>query len=423
MIQNSASPRCPDERLALVESLALCLTIQSADLASMIARDTGKPIRFCVAEVQRAVMMMRAVAARFHAYHDDERAGSARLRRRPIGRVSVITPANNPVYIPLSKLIPAMLYGNVAVWKPAEEVTSLSRRIMTCFAESNWPTNIVQLREGGHQAAEALMHEESVAGVTITGSEAAGRAAREICSRRNILLQAELGGNNAAVVWKDADLNWAAQAIADGAFEMAGQRCTANRRLIVHESVRDRFLDLVMSTSSRIKWGDPHSPDTQMGPLLSPSRSDRVAAVVGRASSHGSVLYPQNTNPPLSSFAGCWFPPTIVTCEVPEAEIVQEETFGPVLVVQTAMDWDHAIELTNGVRQGLVAAIFSSSPATIDRFLDQAQAGILKVNQATADAAVDVPFCAWKASGTGLPEHGIFNREFYTRPQTIYEAA
>ena len=100
--------------------------------------------------------------------------------------------------------------------------------------------------------------------------------------------------------------------------------------------------------------------------------------------------------------------------------IVQEETFGPVLVVQTARDWDEAISLCNGVRQGLAAAVFTGSQVIVDRFLDEAEAGILKVNQSTADATVDVPFGGWKASGFGPPEHGAFDAEFYTRPQTVY---
>jgi acyl-CoA reductase-like NAD-dependent aldehyde dehydrogenase len=115
-----------------------------------------------------------------------------------------------------------------------------------------------------------------------------------------------------------------------------------------------------------------------------------------------------------------WYPSTILCCANPNAEIVQEESFGPVLVVQTARDWDEAMRLCNGVRQGLAASIFTGSREMTERFLAEAQAGILKVNQSTADAAVDVPFGGWKASGLGPPEHGIFDLDFYTRPQTIY---
>jgi acyl-CoA reductase-like NAD-dependent aldehyde dehydrogenase len=117
---------------------------------------------------------------------------------------------------------------------------------------------------------------------------------------------------------------------------------------------------------------------------------------------------------------GAWHLPVIVSCDVPQAEVVQREAFGPLLVVQTAAGWDEAIALLNGVSQGLAAAVFTKSTNIISRFLAEAQAGILKINQSTADAGLDLPFGGWKSSGSGPPEHGRFDREFYTRPQTVY---
>jgi acyl-CoA reductase-like NAD-dependent aldehyde dehydrogenase len=113
----------------------------------------------------------------------------------------------------------------------------------------------------------------------------------------------------------------------------------------------------------------------------------------------------------------------IALCDDPGHELVQHESFGPVLVVQTADDWEHAMALLNGVPQGLAAALFSTSPELQERFLDEAQAGILKLNRSTADADVDVPFGGWKASGIGPPEHGSFDRDFYTRVQAVYSAS
>ena len=120
--------------------------------------------------------------------------------------------------------------------------------------------------------------------------------------------------------------------------------------------------------------------------------------------------------------AALFYPPTILVCEEPDSEIVQEESFGPVLVVQTARDFGHAVELMNGVRQGLAAALFAASPDLVRTFLDEAEAGILKLNQSTAGAEIDAPFGGWKSSGLGPPEHGRFNVEFFTRAQTVYGA-
>lgn len=204
---------------------------------------------------------------------------------------------------------------------------------------------------------------------------------------------------------------------------MAGQRCTANRRVIVEEKDRERVLDALVVAARELSWGDPMSTMTDIGPLVSTRRAELAIACLSRAeqSGHNRVILPLSQNSPESErFANCWIPPTIVVCDDPSHEIVQEESFAPILVLQSARDWDHAIGLCNGVRQGLAASIFTDSSSVADQFLDEAQAGILKINQSTSGAGVDVPFCAWKASGAGPPKHGEFNRFFYTRPQTVY---
>jgi acyl-CoA reductase-like NAD-dependent aldehyde dehydrogenase len=301
----------------------------------------------------------------------------------------------------------------------------ISRRLHQLLHEAGWSLDLVALVEGGAQEAEQIMEDRSVKAVTITGSAVAGTAAQKICGRRGIPLQAELGGNNAAIVWDDADLPEAVRQITAGAFEMAGQRCTANRRVIVADTCRDEFLRLLIDETARLSWGHPLDVQTRVGPLVDPGQRDRVAATVARAIDAGGPGFVPHgrAQPSAEGHDGAWYPPTILCRDEPHHEIVQEETFGPVLVVQTARCWAEAITLCNGVRQGLAAAVFTRSRAIAHRFLEQAEAGILKINQSTADAAVDVPFGGWKASGVGLPEHGVFDREFYTRPQTVYASA
>jgi acyl-CoA reductase-like NAD-dependent aldehyde dehydrogenase len=265
------------------------------------------------------------------------------------------------------------------------------------------------------------MNAGPVSAATITGSSAAGYAAQVIGARRRIPLQAELGGNNAAIVMPDANLQQAAREIAAGAFEQAGQRCTANSRVVIHADCRDALLELLVEAAASLIWGDPTQEATQVGPMVSTGHRERVASMVERAVADGARgLWPLGSEPPTGSFEAAWYPPAILCCGNRAMEIVQEEVFGPVLVVQTARDWDEAMSLCNGVRQGLVASVFSGSRKTIDDFLERAQAGILKVNQSTASAAVDAPFGGWKHSGLGPPEHGEFDCDFYTRPQTIY---
>jgi acyl-CoA reductase-like NAD-dependent aldehyde dehydrogenase/nicotinamidase-related amidase len=412
-------------RLQLVEALIAQIAHDSAYLARTIAEEIGKPIVFCEAEVDRTRQMLRVLVERLAGGGDpDQWPGRAEvfLRRRPHGTVAVITPFNNPVYLPLGKIVPAVLYGNTVVWKPAPETGRISKRLIQLMHSAGWPRDLVGLLWGGRETGQALVNDGRVAAVTLTGSSQAGYSAQEACSRRRIPLQAELGGNNAALVWTDADLGSAAQKIAAGAFELAGQRCTANRRVIIHREQVDAFVGELDRATAAMVWGDPLQRETRVGPLASPQRCRRVTSDVQRAAeSTAAVKYPLGQVPGSeSSWNDCWFAPTIIRCDDPQHEIVQEETFGPVLVVQTAEDWQHGIELCNGVRQGLAAALFTRCADRIGEFLEQIRAGILKVNQSTADAAVDAPFGGWEASGIGPPEHGPFDLEFFTRPQTIY---
>jgi acyl-CoA reductase-like NAD-dependent aldehyde dehydrogenase len=262
-----------------------------------------------------------------------------------------------------------------------------------------------------------------VKAVSFTGSSANGWKVMHLCGSQHKWLQAELGGNNGAIVCPDAeDLAGVARQIVEAAFVFAGQRCTATRRVIVLEAIYDSFLPLLQTSTAELTWGNPEDERTQVGPLLSRARAERVALLVERARAAGATvcqphLHPAATGRPEGA---AYHAPTLVLCDQPDSEIVQEETFGPVLVVQRARDWAEALQLLNGVRHGLAAACFTRDAGTRERFLAEARAGILKINRATADAGVDVPFGGWKGSGIGVPQHGAANVEFYTRFQSVY---
>jgi acyl-CoA reductase-like NAD-dependent aldehyde dehydrogenase len=404
------------ERAAALEELADGLEPRAEELADAMAITLGKPVRYGTVEVQRAAEMLRAVTGRALAVGDAEPNGTAEIRRAPLGVVALVTPWNNPVYIPLGKIAPALVYGNAVVWKPAPAAADISRRLMGLL--DGLP---VLALEGGAAEAVAAMGAPEVDAVTITGSSLAGFAAQEVCARHRIPLQAELGGNNGAVVWPDADLPLAAREIAEGAFAQAGQRCTANRRVIVHQDCRGELLDLLLEETKAMAWGDPRLPETRIGPLVSRDERERVARLVARAGKGVELIASHEREAPeAQGFEGAWYPPTIACCDDPSHELVREESFAPILVLQTARDWNQAIELLNGVPHGLAAALFSSSDELAGRFLREARAGVLKLGRSTADAEVDVPFGGWKGSGIGPPEHGDFDRDFYTRPQVVY---
>ncbi|HVS00683.1 MAG TPA: aldehyde dehydrogenase family protein [Thermoanaerobaculia bacterium] len=408
------------DRAELLARLGSVLAAESEPLARQMAREVGKPVRQGRAEVARSIALLEAAAGQAAELERDA-ASRQGYRYQPLGVVAAITPWNNPLGIPLGKIGPAVAFGNTVVWKPAPAGAGVAVRLLELMRQAGWPPGWVQLVTGGREAVERLIG-CGVDGVTLSGSPAAGRTVSALCARHHLPLQAELGGNNGAIVWGDVDLiglDDAARRIVDGAFAFAGQRCTANRRVILDAAVYPEMLRKLEASTAALSWGDPFEEDVRMGPLISAESRERVAAVVERAAAAGAtILSPQAGRTPEG---GAWHPPVIVVCDDPQAEIVQEETFGPVLVVQRAEGWEHALDLLNGVRQGLAAALFSRSEERRRDFLARARAGILKIGEATADAAADLPFGGWKSSGLGPPEHGPGNRELYTRAQAIYQ--
>ncbi len=407
-----------DERLRLLQAFGCQLQQHGSVLVDLLVEDIGKPIRYARDEVARAIALIGAAAKQIEPKQDRILRNTG-YRREPLGVIGLIGPFNNPLAIPVGKIVPALLYGNAVIWKPAIPGSRIAKKTAELFAVATGQPKVLQVLCGSDQTARQLMAASDA--VTISGSLKAGRAAQEICATYHIPLQAELGGNNASIVWRDADLGAAAESISEGAFAFAGQRCTANRRAIVDSSVYDVFLEHLILATRRLVLGDPADPDTQIGPLISAPSRNRVSAAIERARAASlRVITPLKKLE--GARGGAWLEPTIVCCDDPSAEIVQEETFGPVLVIQKAKGWGEAISLCNGVTQGLAGAIFTTSPKRIEDFLRRVRAGILKVNSSTANAAVDLPFGGWKASGIGPAEHGPANREFFTRMQSIYLA-
>lgn len=411
-------------RVEVLERFAGLLTGEADTLAEQMAWEIGKPVMYGKAEVFRTAALLNDLTRRADDLLEIRCGPDTVVRRRPVGVIAIVTPWNNPLAIPMGKIAPALFYGNTVVWKPAPAGSSIAIRAMELLRASGCPAGAVNLICGDRSTAAALLADPEVDAATLSGSLSAGYSAQDICTARHIPLQAELGGNNAAVVWSDSDIEGAACKIADAAFGFAGQRCTANRRVVVDTRCYDIFIKYLIRAVGALVWGDPIDHRTQVGPLISSDKCARVDALVKRARAAGEIVFvPHATASDHGELTrrGSYFPPVVICCDDPRNEVVQEETFGPVLVIQRANDWTHAMELCNGVKQGLAAALFSSSPELMKRFLEEAQAGILKINTATADANAEAPFGGWKASGIGPPEHGESDREFYTRTQTIYK--
>jgi acyl-CoA reductase-like NAD-dependent aldehyde dehydrogenase/nicotinamidase-related amidase len=413
----------PDARAAVLNAAAALVEERAAALADEIVASVGKPVRYARGEVARTAALFRAVARRLLEHPLEQPQAEGLVRRRPLGRVAIITPWNNPLAIAAGQVAPAYAYGNAVVWKPPPAGVRPARSLQRALIDAGAQADALQLLEGDGDVGLALAAHPGIDAVCFTGATSTGRVIASVCSGRSLPLQAELGGNNAAIVTGSVDLASAARALAEAAFGSAGQRCTATRRVIVLEEAYAAFCDQLVGATGSLVWGDPREEATQVGPMLSAAHAGRTAEIVERARGRGyRVLQPHCAGGERAALDGAYHAPTLVWCDDPSAEIVQEETFGPVLVVQKAAHWDEAVSLLNDVRHGLAAAVYSHDAGQQAAFLQSAQAGILKINQPTVEAGVDMPFGGWKCSGVGTPQHGACNREFFTRAQAVYGA-
>jgi len=320
----------------------------------------------------------------------------------------------------------AGVQGRTALVTGAGSADGIGFATAKLLREAGIPDGTVRILTGDHATAQTLAADENVNAVTITGSACAGFAIQEICARRFLPFQAELSGNNAAIVWDGAELPRAAAQIAFGAFGFAGQRCTANRRVIINEALFESFLGELKIQAEKLNWGDPLHESTHIGPVIHTAKRGEQAALIKAVQESGvarrvEFLFASRAGESWVK-AGAYAQPVIVCCDDPGHPLVQEETMSPLLIVQRAAHFDEALKLCNGVRHGLAAALFSDSAVLQEQFLTEARAGILKINSATAGVDVSLPFGGWKMSGHGPPEHGAGDRLFYTRMQAVYGA-
>ncbi len=290
---------------------------------------------------------------------------------------------------------------------------------MRSLLDAGLPAGVLSLVFGDGETARHLVTEPGIAAVSVTGSIPTGRTVAALCALSTRPLQAELGGNNAVIVLRDADVEAEADALARAAFSFAGQRCTAIRRFIVERSHMDVFLERFVAATRALRLGDPLDERTEVGPLLSPERVAAVEAVVHEAVASGAELL-TGGGAPAGLGDGCWLEPAVLSAVRPDSAVALEETFGPVAVVLPADDLDDAIALANAVPHGLVAGLLTRDRAARARFAESVEAGILKLARGPFSVHPDAPFGGWKASGIGPPEHGRWDAEFYSRPQAIY---
>jgi acyl-CoA reductase-like NAD-dependent aldehyde dehydrogenase/nicotinamidase-related amidase len=410
------------ERAQLLHRWAETLTAGAARLTALVVEEVGKPVQAAQEEIARAVAHVRSAAALLDS-HGTARplARDVAVCHRPVGVVGLVLPWNNPVALPVGKIAPALAFGNGVVFKPAPEATRTALAVRDSLAEASAPVDLVHVVLGDHVAAEAMCDDPRVDVVSVTGSVATGRALAARCGARGKPIQAELGGNNAAIVLPDVDLERVVPELLRAAFAFAGQRCTAIRRFVVDATIAPRFEAIARAAIREIVVGDPRDPATLVGPLISERARARVQGVVERARAEGARLVAKGTVS-ANLGHGSWLAPALLADVDSQRAIAQEETFGPVAVMFETHDLDEAIAVANRVVHGLVLAVCTEDLAARAWVLETARAGIVQLGAGPLGVHPDAPFGGWKASGMGPPEHGEWDAAFFSRVQAVYGA-
>ena len=414
----------------LVRRIGQALRDRKADLAALVTAEAGKIPSEAAGEVQEMIDICDFAVGLSRQLHgltiSSERPGHRMMEQyHPLGVVGVISAFNFPVAVWAWNAMLALVCGDPVVWKPSEKtpLTAIATHaivagVVAASADLGIPPDVVALVVGGREAGEALAGSPLVPLVSATGSTAMGRAvAREVAGRlgRTIL---ELGGNNALVVAPSADLDLALRAITFAAFGTAGQRCTTLRRLIVHESVADRLIPRIKQVAGRLKVGDPREPGTLLGPLIDRAAFDGMQAALDQARAAGATVT-GGDRVDVGHSGAFYVTPAIVEGVDPGAEVVQRETFAPILYVLPYRTADEAIAIHNGVPQGLSGAIFTNDVREAERFLGPAgsDCGISNVNIGTSGAEIGGAFGGEKETGGGR-ESGSDSWKAYMRRAT-----
>jgi acyl-CoA reductase-like NAD-dependent aldehyde dehydrogenase len=358
------------------------------ELARGLTLDQGKPLHAeAYDEVDELVAMWHAAAedgVRLEGAIPASATAGARvlLMRRPLGPVAVVTPWNWPYTMPTEIVAPALAAGNTVAWTPAPSTAVCSALLAECVAEADLPAGVFNFVLGpGPVVGDELVADPRTAAVGFIGSTATGRRIAERAAGKSLLL--EMGGNGPLVVLDGADVDGAAEAAITACFLCAGQSCTAGERLLVHERVRDEFVErLAGKVRAAVRLGDPFAVETTMGPLNNEpvaakmdahvqdavDRGARVVAGGAREDGHPTPLYWQAT---------------ILDGVSPEAEAAREETFGPIAPIVPVGSLDEAIELTNASPYGLLAAIFTGDVMEGLRYADAVRTGLVNINETT----------------------------------------
>jgi acyl-CoA reductase-like NAD-dependent aldehyde dehydrogenase len=392
------------ERMRILLRAAELADERTADIARIISAENGKTITEATVEAGRSGDLIRLSAFEgTQLYGDtlplDANKGTGLDKigftvRQPVGVVVAITPFNFPGLLVLHKIAPALAAGNAVVLKPARNTPLTAFALAACFVDAGLPEGVLSVLTGpGGALGDALVSDPRVRKVSFTGSTGVGE---RITARAGVKhLSLELGASCPVVIMPDADVELASSAVAAGGFANAGQVCISVQRVITHPRVNGDFLDALVPKVKAIRVGDPASPDTTMGTVISTSEAERIERSISAAADAGARILTGGER------SGSVVEPTVVADVDPSSPFSQDELFGPAVAVSTAEDWESAIAQANGTAFGLAAGIFTSDVAGAVRAIREIDAGNIHINWTPLWRADLMPYGGLKGSGIG----------------------
>lgn len=416
------------KRGELVRQFGLKLREYKDDLGKLVSYEMGKSLQEGLGEVQEMIDICDFAVGLSRQLHGftmhSERPGHRMYEQyHPLGIVGIISAFNFPVAVWSWNTALSWICGNVTIWKPSEKTPlcgiACQNIISEVLKENNLPEGISSMIVGDHEIGDHLVKDKNVALVSFTGSTKVGRIVGKNVAERFGKSILELGGNNAIIITENADLDMSIIGAVFGAVGTAGQRCTSTRRLIIHESVYDEVKNRLVKAYGQLKIGNPLDENNHVGPLIDQDAVNQYLNSIEKCKAEGGKFVVEGGVLDGAQYeSGCYVKPCIAEVEN-SFEIVQHETFAPILYIMKYKNLEEAIEMQNDVPQGLSSAIMTQNLREAELFLSQAgsDCGIANVNIGTSGAEIGGAFGGEKETGGGR-ESGSDVWKYYMRRQT-----
>jgi len=398
-------------RAECFDNLAQLIKRDTDSLAHLMARECGKVVTECRAEVIEGLHMVQYVCGTGRMpmgviVASEIAEKDAFIRRKPRGVVAVITPWNFPFAVPLWMLGPSLLEGNTAVFKPSEDTPAVGQRLVELFVEAGFPPGVLNLVHGAGEVGEALTGNPDVNAILFTGSWDVGSRIQQVSApMADRVVAAEMGGKNAVIICDDARQDLAVNAALISAFKTSGQRCVSASRILIHESRFESVARELVEKARRIRIGDPLDAGNFTGPVIHRDSVAKIQRYNALAREEGATILLDGG--PMTSGEhgrGCYMSPFIYRMDyTPEKRCLREEVFGPHLALVPFKTNEEAVTIYNATPYGLSLAVVTENYRNMRWFRDECDFGLGYVNLPCIGAEVHLPFGGVKQSGNGRP--------------------